>query len=159
PARQEVRRHGRDQGPARPPPLRDPGDFLPLLRDRPDPAPGNFRAESIFLLTGPGVRLGLLLERSVSPPARLRVTVMVDPRLNSLHLDPVRRQDYRRAREALLQSRGHQTMYLEGQHGDDGEPSSTFIRNLGAAAAPVHLDYWLVDKEFIYPLRVGLNTV
>jgi hypothetical protein len=83
---------------------------------------------------------------------------MVDPRLNSLHLDPVRRQDYRRAREALLQSRGHQTMYLEGQHGDDGEPSSTFIRNLDAAA-PVHLDYWLVDKEFIYPLRVGLNTV
>jgi hypothetical protein len=83
---------------------------------------------------------------------------MVDPRLNSLHLDPVRRQDYRRAREALLQSRGQQTLYAECQHSDDAEPSSTFIRNLDAGA-PVHLDYWLVDKEFIYPLRVGLNTV
>ena len=38
---------------------------------------------------------------------------MGDPRLNSLHLDPARRQDYRRAREALLQSRGVETIYAQ----------------------------------------------
>jgi hypothetical protein len=83
---------------------------------------------------------------------------MVDPRLNSLHLDPVRRQDYRRAREALLQSRGQQTLYAECHPDEEAGLSSTFIRNQGAGA-PAHLDYWLVDKEFIYPLKVGLNTV
>jgi hypothetical protein len=83
---------------------------------------------------------------------------MVDPRLNSLHLDPVRRQDYRRARDHLLQSRGDHTLYAERQGGPDGGVSSTFIRNQ-AAGAPADLKYWLVDKEFIYPLKVGLNTL
>jgi hypothetical protein len=83
---------------------------------------------------------------------------MVDPRLNSLHLDPVRRQDYRRARDLLLQSRGHQTLYAERQGDAEPDASSTFIRNL-AAAAPPDLKYWLVDKDFIYPLKAGVNTL
>ena len=82
---------------------------------------------------------------------------MVDPRLNSLHLDPVRRQDYRRARDQLLHSRGDHTLYAERQ-GGPADVSSTFIRKQ-AAGAPAELNYWLVDKEFIYPLKVGVNTM
>jgi len=80
---------------------------------------------------------------------------MADPRLNSLHLEATRRQDYRRAREALLHSRGQQTVSAEHREEDPG--SATVIRNV--VGSPVNLDYWLVDKEFIYPLKVGVNTL
>lgn len=83
---------------------------------------------------------------------------MGDPRLNSLHLDPARRQDYRRAREALLQSRGVETIYAERKQGDDSDPGNTFINNQGGAA-PAALDFWLVDRDYIYPLKIGLNTL
>jgi hypothetical protein len=99
----------------------------------------------------------------------------VDPRFNSVHLDPSRRQDYRRAREALLQSRGMETVYAErhpqGAAGGAGAesaagPSATFIRNpTGAVGGPANrevppdLEYWLVDRDFIYPLKIGVNTV
>src|SRR5438128_2716366 len=96
----------------------------------------------------------------------------IDPRFNSVHLDPSRRQDYRRAREALLESRGLQTVYAERHAGGSGpgeseaNPSATFIRNptgaLGGPSggeAPPDLDYWLVDRDFIYPLKIGVNTV
>ncbi len=89
----------------------------------------------------------------------------VDPRFNSVHLDPSRRQDYRRAREALLESRGQHTLYAE-RHPTDSDPSHTFIRNPTGAVggpqigeAPPDLEYWLVDREFLYPLKVGVNTV
>lgn len=83
---------------------------------------------------------------------------MSDPRLDSLHLEPTRRQDYRRAREALLESRGVETLYAERQRGGDSDPSNTFISNQGGSA-PSTLDFWLVDREYIYPLKVGLNTM
>jgi hypothetical protein len=81
---------------------------------------------------------------------------MTDPRLNSLHLDPARRQDYRRARAALLHSCGDRTMYAECRHGDEGG-SATAVWNGGDG--PVDFDCWLMDREFIYPLRVGVNTL
>jgi hypothetical protein len=83
---------------------------------------------------------------------------MVDPRLNSLHLDGPRRQDYRRAREALLGARGGQTLCAEQAQGVVPSSSHTIIQNPGKDA-PADLDYWLMDKEFIYPLKVGVNTV
>src|SRR5947209_1923712 len=83
---------------------------------------------------------------------------MGDPRLNSLHLDPARRQDFRRAREALLQSRGVETIYAERQRGGESDCNNTFINNQGGPA-PVTLDFWLVDRDYIYPLKVGLNTM
>jgi hypothetical protein len=91
---------------------------------------------------------------------------MADPRLNSLHLEPVRRQEYRRAREILLQSRGMQTLYAERHRGED-EASSTCIRQVAEKneapadpkKAPGDLEFWLVDREFIYPLKVGVNTL
>ena len=39
---------------------------------------------------------------------------MVDPRLNSVHLEAPRRQEFRRAREVLLNARGWQTLAGEG---------------------------------------------
>jgi len=83
---------------------------------------------------------------------------MGDPRLNSLHLDPTRRQDFRRARDVLLQSRGNETLYTERQQQEEQDPGTTCIHNKGGAA-PSALDYWLVDRDYIYPLKVGLNTM
>jgi hypothetical protein len=83
---------------------------------------------------------------------------MGDPRLNSLHLDPARRQDYRRAREVLLQSRGVETLCGEQRRAAEADPSSTCIRHADGAAPPT-LDFWLIDRDFIYPLKVGVNTL
>ena len=83
---------------------------------------------------------------------------MGDPRLNSLHLDPSRRQDYRQAREVLLASRGNETVFAEKQKNDESSVSNTFIQNKPGSPPPA-LDYWLLDREFIYPLKVGLNTM
>ena len=83
---------------------------------------------------------------------------MGDPRLNSLHLDPPRRQDYRRARELLLEARGNHTLCAE-QNVEELISSHTVIQNAGGVRSPESLDCWLMDKEFIYPLKVGVNTV
>jgi hypothetical protein len=82
---------------------------------------------------------------------------MGDPRLNSVHLDPTRRQDFRRAREELLQARGVETLYAESAGGT--EPSATFIHNAGTPPAIPDTGCWLTDREFTYPLKVGLNTL
>src|SRR5215831_845583 len=86
---------------------------------------------------------------------------MGDPRLNSMHLDAARRQDYRRAREELLRARGNHTLYAEHCPGEP-DAGSTCIRHLpggGVSGPPPELEYWLVDRDFIYPLKVGLNTL
>ena len=83
----------------------------------------------------------------------------MDPRFNSVHLEAPRRQDYRRAREALLQARGCQTVYAEREdHGQDSSPSNTLIQKANQAS-PAALPCWLSDDQYIYPLKVGLNTV
>src|SRR5262249_4349999 len=84
---------------------------------------------------------------------------MADPRLNSIPLEPPRRQEYRRAREALLNARGWQTVVAEnGPDALQAPGPNTFIQD-PHKPPPVGLRYWLVDKECIYPLKVGLNTV
>jgi hypothetical protein len=81
-----------------------------------------------------------------------------DPRFNSLHLESDRRQDYRRAREILLHSRGNQTLYSERHPDEAGDPSNTCIRNV-SGKIPSQLIFWLADRDFIYPLKVGVNTL
>ena len=84
---------------------------------------------------------------------------MVDPRLNSVHLDFPRRDHYRRAREGLLEARGWQTLAAEQK--DGASPSDrphTVVQN-ARDPAPAALKFWLMDKDSIYPLKVGLNTV
>jgi len=82
---------------------------------------------------------------------------MADPRLNSVHLEPVRRQAFRLAREALLGGRGQHTFSAE-QLLEENSPSPTLIRNTGDPT-PAGLQCWLMDGDFIYPLKVGLNTL
>ena len=82
---------------------------------------------------------------------------MADPRLNSVHLELPRRQEYRRARELLLRARGTHTIC--GSRAEESELfGHTLIqKNDHATAAP--LACWLVDGEFLYPLKIGINTV
>jgi hypothetical protein len=91
---------------------------------------------------------------------------MSDPRLNSVHLDLPRRQLFRQAREALLKARGMQTLAVEqspGARHSPGEilsPDSPHTLVLHAdQPPPADVKFWLVDKEFLYPLKVGLNTI
>jgi hypothetical protein len=86
---------------------------------------------------------------------------MVDPRLNSVHLEAPRRQEFRRAREALLGARGWQTVMAEQavpSEPSDG-PHTIVQAPANPAAVPAGLKFWLVDRDYIYPLKVGLNTV
>ena len=82
---------------------------------------------------------------------------MADPRLNSIHLEAPRRQQYRLARERLLNARGYHTLVAE-QVEDSSERPHTIIEN-DRDKAPSAVEFWLMDKDFIYPLKVGLNTI
>jgi hypothetical protein len=82
---------------------------------------------------------------------------MADPRLNSLHLEPARRQDYRRARDVLLRARGSQTI-CAARGSDSSLFGHTVIQKAGGKPE-YDLTCWLSDGEFIYPLHVGINTV
>jgi pSer/pThr/pTyr-binding forkhead associated (FHA) protein len=86
---------------------------------------------------------------------------MVDARLNSVHLEAPRREQFRAAREALLETRGKDTLVAELQGGYLSGPAenNTIIQNVpgGAQAAPAK--FVLMDAEYIYPLKIGLNTV
>jgi hypothetical protein len=83
---------------------------------------------------------------------------MSDPRLNSIHLVPDRREEYRRSREALLHACGDRT--LAGERLPEGTPFEppTLIPSSDREPAGV-VRFWLQDREFIYPLKVGLNTI
>lgn len=66
---------------------------------------------------------------------------MADPRLLSVHLQaPLRRNDFRRARSAVENACG--------QH---------------ATLPPIEdsnsVRFWLIDREIVYSLKVGLNTI
>jgi hypothetical protein len=86
---------------------------------------------------------------------------MVDARLNSVHLEAPRRQEFRVAREQLLNARGSHTLAVECQ-GDllsgAGE-HNTAIQNVPGNAVAAPARYVLMDAEYIYPLKIGLNTV
>jgi hypothetical protein len=85
---------------------------------------------------------------------------MMDPRLNSVHLEAPRRQDFRRAREVLLDARGYPTLEAElGDDDSDSSPSNTLIQKSVLSHPSKRLQCWLADDQYIYPLKVGLNTV
>src|SRR5438093_6481073 len=81
---------------------------------------------------------------------------MADPRLNSVHLEMPRRQEYRRAREAVLGARGFETIAVEQKDSGIRLPTAIAHEN-GHGAPPIQL--WLADRDYIYPLHIGLNTV
>ena len=86
--------------------------------------------------------------------------LIVDPRLNSVHLEPSRRQDYRHARDLLLHARGNQTVFVEQHQGFNelGGGSHTFCDKPVRGAAS-EADFCLMESESLYPLKVGINTV
>jgi hypothetical protein len=87
---------------------------------------------------------------------------MSDPRLNSVHLDAPRRQVFRQARKALLNARGWQTVAAENEKAaDEASPADsphTMLLHADSRPGP-DVKFWLVDKEFLYPLKIGLNTI
>jgi len=83
---------------------------------------------------------------------------MSDPRLCSVHLEALpRRQDYRRVREQLLGACGQQTLAINQAQiaalRSGQEPSS------GSSSGPSTAKFWLIDRDSVYPLKVGLNTI
>ncbi|HKB39031.1 MAG TPA: FHA domain-containing protein [Gemmataceae bacterium] len=84
---------------------------------------------------------------------------MVDPRLNSVHLEAPRRQEFRRAREVLLGARGWQTVMAERDPAAQADASHTLVQEPPDVASPAGLSYWLVDGDCVHPLKVGLNTI
>jgi pSer/pThr/pTyr-binding forkhead associated (FHA) protein len=82
---------------------------------------------------------------------------MVDPRLNSVHLEFPRREQFRQARDVLLNARGMQTVLAEKKDIEADHPN-TIIQN-ERGKAPAGVQFWLKDDSFIYPLKIGLNTV
>ena len=84
---------------------------------------------------------------------------MTDPRLNSVHLELPRRQEFRAAREQLLKGRGTNTLCAEGQGGflPGGSPNLTAVERPGADAVPAR--FVLMDKDYVYPLKTGVNTI
>src|SRR5262245_53769027 len=81
---------------------------------------------------------------------------MVDPRLNSIHLEAPRRQEFRRARDGLLGARGYQTVLAEQSPADGPH---TLVEAAVPVAMPPGLKIYLVDREYVYPLKIGLNTI
>jgi len=80
---------------------------------------------------------------------------MTDPHLNSIHLPAPRREEFRAARQAVLQACGSQT--LIGARPEVAGTSPTNVWDQAAAAAVA--GFVLVDRDRIYPLRIGVNTV
>ncbi len=87
---------------------------------------------------------------------------MSDPRLNSIHLDFPRRQQYRQARETALAARGWLTVAAEYAKAVAGDADDW------QTLLPVHPDHLLPGPHFFlveqqregaYALRTGLNTV
>jgi hypothetical protein len=84
---------------------------------------------------------------------------MNDPRLNSIHLDFPRREEFRRARDSLLEARGMHTLAAErGEGGLAGIESHTLVQDPDDRV-PADADHWLVDKDAVYPLKIGVNTI
>jgi hypothetical protein len=81
---------------------------------------------------------------------------MNDPRLNSMHLGPDRRELFRHARERLLGARGPETCHFE--QGGTGGGSGTLHGDYDEEASQ-ELDFCLMDTEHVYPLKVGVNTL
>ena len=85
-----------------------------------------------------------------------RVAIMTDSDLNSCHLECSRRDDFRRAREALLAARGLQTLVLD----QAGGPAGGQVHTMGQARREqLPAACWLRDQGGIYPLKPGVNTI
>lgn len=84
---------------------------------------------------------------------------MVDPSLNSVHLEAPRRSLFRHARERLLNSCGDYTI---GFQRESLNPAGLSEINYDAAIKQLSPDmprFWLTDGHHSYPLIQGINTI
>jgi FHA domain len=78
---------------------------------------------------------------------------MSDPRLCNAHLEtPARREEFRQAREVLLGACGEQTLGV-----DQARPCGKAPPADAATSPPTR--YWLVGRDNVYELKIGLNTI
>lgn len=84
---------------------------------------------------------------------------MSDPNLNSIHLAGPRREDFRRARQVLLQSRGPATQRLEAEEVRSLLGQGTLADAPGQRASDRPAKFALVEHDRTYPLKIGVNTV
>jgi hypothetical protein len=84
---------------------------------------------------------------------------MADTRLNSVHLDFPRRDDFRHARDALLSSRGTNTLALEHGEAQWSQAGGQTMIQDPKDRVPPGVNFWLTDQQSIYPLKVGINTI
>jgi hypothetical protein len=82
---------------------------------------------------------------------------MSNSHLNSIHLEPPRREQFRRAREELLGARGSHTVNLTGASKLPSKPYQTLVDL--ESAAPADADFWLIEKGGAFALKVGVNTI
>lgn len=86
---------------------------------------------------------------------------MSDSRFNSVHLDALRREEFRKAREALLNAVGAQTLRADllRQEASPAVSNNTAVIQGLAERLPASCDFILMDEHTIYPLKVGMNTI
>jgi pSer/pThr/pTyr-binding forkhead associated (FHA) protein len=87
---------------------------------------------------------------------------MSDPRLDSCHLDLPRRQDYRDARQGVLEGRGWLTLAGECARDLAGEPGDwPSLFSLRPDQLVPGARFLLIDDtgDCTYPLKTGLNTL
>jgi hypothetical protein len=82
---------------------------------------------------------------------------MNDPRLNSVHLEFPRREDFRRAREMLVGSRGELTIAAEQALPAFAGGSRTLMEEAGGSQTS--MEHLLVENGLTYPLKIGVNTI
>jgi pSer/pThr/pTyr-binding forkhead associated (FHA) protein len=82
---------------------------------------------------------------------------MTNPSLNSVYLSSLpRREDYRRARDLLLRTRGDQT--IQAERAERAAPSTprTKVELTGTA---LQTRYFLKEGETLLPLKTGMNVI
>ncbi|GIW81853.1 MAG: hypothetical protein KatS3mg105_3660 [Gemmatales bacterium] len=85
---------------------------------------------------------------------------MSDPRLNSIHLDDVRREEFRRAREVVLGTIGEQTAsFPQRPVPCEQVPGARTLFDGEDIAFSGPSDYVIRDKDQVYRLKIGLNTI
>jgi hypothetical protein len=83
---------------------------------------------------------------------------MSDPRFNSIHLDAnPRREDFRRARARLMGACGFQTLAFDREREEEDHGPHTLIAS--PDEKPTDLKFWLLDKDGMFPLKPGLNSI
>jgi hypothetical protein len=85
---------------------------------------------------------------------------MSDPRLNSVHLDGSRREQFRQAREHVLHARGMHTIAAERRRPPNlAEGIQRTYNSAAPLASPDDPTYCLLDRDRVYPLRLGVNVI